>query len=84
MPKNRNRNKKTASGGKVNITRRITNSKRHTIGYVVGGKELSVDGTRSLVARNLVNGVRLVGNHIQALPGRRRLSDLPTKVQKAN
>ena len=63
------------------ITRRIVNRRRHVQAYVVGGQEMTVAQTRNLVERGEVAGVRVVGQHIQALSGRRRLSDLPTTVR---
>lgn len=64
------------------ITKRLVSVKRHTQGYLVDGKELSVARTRQLAARGELYGVRVVGKHVQAVPGRRRrLSDLPQVVK---
>jgi len=63
------------------ITRRIVSTKRHTTGYVVGGKQMTVAQTRKLVELGQVAGVRVVGTHIQSENGRKRLLDLPTTVE---
>ncbi len=70
------------SSPKMRVTRRVVNSKRHTQGYMIGGQFYTVPDSTNLVARGRVSGVRVVGNHIQAESGRKRLSDLPTTVQK--
>ena len=64
------------------ITRRIVNAKRRVTGYVIAKKTYSVAQTRQMAQRGQVVGVRVVGNHIQAVNGRRRLSDLPFTVQR--
>ncbi len=64
------------------ITRRVVNTKRHTTGYVVGGQVYSVAQTRTLAQRGRVVNVRVVGRHIQSLPGKQRLSDLPILLRK--
>jgi len=69
-----------AANKKLRITRRIVNSKRHTTGYVIGGKTCSVSQVKSLAEQGKVAGVRVVGQHIQATPGARKLSDLPMTV----
>lgn len=66
----------------MQITTRITNVKRHTTGYVIGGKTYSVSETLRLASRGQIRNVRVVGNHIQSVSGARRLSELPTKVVK--
>lgn len=77
-----NTNRKSASGTKLRITKRIVNTKRHIVGYVIGGESLSVNQARGLAATNRIAGVRVVGNHIQAVPGRKRLASLPTQVNR--
>jgi len=89
---NRNRsNKKTASATArkstsraqgMKVTSRIVDVRRHTKGYVAGGKKYTVAQIRKLAKSGRVKGVQVVGNHIQALPGQKRLTDLPTKVVK--
>jgi len=69
-----------AANRKLKITRRIVNTKRHTTGYVVGGETLSVPQVRALARSGQVSGVRVVGQHIQALPGKKKLTDLPQTV----
>ncbi len=64
----------------MRLTRRIVDVRRHTKGYIAGGKEYSVAQIRKLVAGGRVSGVQVVGKHIQAMPGRRRLTDLPMKI----
>lgn len=75
------------SGGvatkKMRITRRIVNSKRHTIGYVVGGQEQTIDNAAALARRGMISGVRVVGNHIQAEIGRHPLASLPTTIRRS-
>lgn len=79
---------KKASGSKarkpkaqgMKITSRVVDVRRHTTGYVAGGKKYSVSQMRNMAAKGRIKGVQVVGNHIQALPGQKRLTDLPTKV----
>ena len=67
---------------KSRITKRITNVKRHTTGYVIDGKERSVSQAVKMARQNQVYGVRVVSNHLQTPPGsRRKLLDLPVRVQ---
>jgi len=66
---------------RMRITSRVVNIKRHTIGYTIGGKFHSTDRAKGLAARGRLSGVRVVGDHIQAKPGCRRLLDLPMKVR---
>lgn len=66
----------------MKVTSRIVNVRRHTTHYVAGGKKYSVSQIRNLAAKGRVKGVQVVGNHIQAVPGAKRLTDLPTKVMK--
>ena len=63
------------------ITKRIVDVKRHTTGYVVSGEQMSVAKTRQLANRGQIAGVRVVGKHVQAKNGRRRLSDLPQLIK---
>ena len=79
---NKNKKKTGKGSSKMRVTRRIVNSKRHTQGYMIGGRFYSVADSTNLAARGRVSGVRVVGNHIQAESGRKRLSDLPTTVQR--
>ena len=67
---------------KMRITSRVLNVKRHVTGYMIGGKLHSVSQAKSLAASGHLAGVRVIGNHIQSIPGRRRLSDLPVKVNR--
>lgn len=75
----------TASNrNKLRISRRVVNTKRHTVGYIAKKKFYSTPQITRMAKRGEVSGVRVVGNHIQAPPGRRRLVDLPTEVRTIN
>ena len=77
----RNANPKKKSGGNVatmKVSRRIIDSKMHTRGYVISGKNYTPRQAAQLARSGKIAGVRAVGNHIQAQDGRRRLTDLPT------
>ena len=71
------------------VTRRIVNTKRHTIGYVIAGKSYSLENSNqrksllSMARKGQISGVRAVGNHIQAMPGRKRLSTLPKTIERS-
>jgi len=69
-----------ATNSVLRITRRLVNVRRHTTGYIIGGKRHSVLATSKLAKAGRISGVQVVGNHVQAIPGRRRLTDLPTEV----
>lgn len=75
---------RNAKSGKqaLKITSRIVDVRRHTKGYMVGSKRYTVSQIRNLAAKGRIKGVQVVGNHIQAVPGSKRLTDLPTKVMK--
>lgn len=66
----------------MKITSRIVDIRRHTTGYVAGGRKYSVSQIRNMASKGRIKGVQVVGNHVQAVPGRKRLTDLPTKVMK--
>lgn len=68
---------------KLKLTQRVVNTKRHTIGYIAKRKFYSTSQITRMAKRGHVAGVRVVGNHIQAPPGRRRLIDLPTEVKRS-
>lgn len=88
MKTKRTKSKQTAGNriaGKAaaqKITKRIVNVRRHTQGYVVGGCEVSVSQARKMAASGRLRGVQVVGGHIQSLPGKKRLSELPTLIKK--
>lgn len=63
----------------LKISRRLVNSKRHTEGYVIGGKKTSVGDARKLAQQGRLANVRVVGRHIQGVPGN-SLSSLPVTV----
>ena len=66
----------------MKITSRIVDIRRHTTGYVAGGKKYSVSQIRNMASKGRIRGVQVVGNHVQAVPGQKRLTDLPTKIMK--
>jgi hypothetical protein len=66
----------------IRLTQRVVNTKRHTIGYVAQRKFYSTSQITRMAQRGQIAGVQVVGNHIQASPGGRRLIDLPTEVRK--
>lgn len=69
---------------KLRITKRIVSTKRHTQGYVVGGRFVSIAEARKLASQGRINGVRVVGDHIQSINGsKRRLADLPTEIRRS-
>lgn len=72
----------TSKAASMKITSRIVDVRRHTKGYIAGGKNYTVPQMRKLAASGCVRGVQVVGRHIQAKPGSRRLTDLPMKVVK--
>lgn len=74
--------KKGKKNQNMRITSRVVDVRRHTKGYIAGGKKYSVSQMRNLAAKGRVRGVQVVGNHIQAVPGNRRLTDLPMKIVK--
>ena len=86
MTKNKKSNKKTACGKSKlpmqKVTKRIVDVRRHTQGYVVGGKEMSGPQARKLAASGQLRGIQVVGKHIQSVPGKRRLSELPMMIKK--
>lgn len=67
---------------KMRITKRVVNVKRHTQGYIIDGRFCNVRQARSLARDGTLSNVRVVGNHIQAVNGARRLSDLPVDVRR--
>ncbi len=72
----------SASRRTQRITKRLVNVRRHTKGYIVGGKKCTVAQTRNMAATGRISGVQVVGNHIQAKPGKSRLTDLPMQIVK--
>lgn len=67
---------------RLRISKRVVNTKRHTVGYMAAKKFYSTHQITRMARKGEVAGVRVVGNHIQAPPGARRLIDLPTEVQR--
>jgi hypothetical protein len=72
----------------MKISRRIVDAKRHTVGYVVGGRRYNLDKADdrnrllSLAREGRISGACAVGNHIQAQPGCAKLSTLPESRSK--
>lgn len=73
--------KSTSRTQGIKVTSRIVDVRRHTKGYIAGGKKYTVTQIRKLAKSGRVRGVQAVGNHIQALPGQKRLTDLPTTIR---
>lgn len=66
----------------MKITHRVVSVKRHTLGYVINSRNYTVSQARKFAQQGRLSGVRVVGNHIQSIPGRRGpLSNLPLKLQ---
>lgn len=85
----RNNRKKTGvqtapQSSMIRLTKRVVSSKRHTQGYMAGSRYITTSEARRLASAGRIAGVRVVGNHIQSEIGRRRLSDLPTQVMRAD
>ena len=70
------------SNAGIKITSRLVDVRRHTRGYMAGTRKYTVSQIRKIAQGGGVRGVQVVGNHIQALPGQPRLTDLPMKVVK--
>ena len=64
----------------ITLTSRLVNVRRHTIGYMAGSNRYTIAQVRKLASSGRVRGVRVVGKHVQAEVGTRRLTDLPMKV----
>jgi uncharacterized pyridoxamine 5'-phosphate oxidase family protein len=69
----------------MKIQKRIVNSKKHTIGYVIDGKPLTRNQAVKLAERGKLHNVYISNNkgvkHIKATPERaNNLYDLPTYV----
>lgn len=69
------------SSAKMRITKRVVDVKRHTIGFMINNHFYTVSQARSLASNGRIAGVRVVGGHIQASVGARRLVDLPTTIR---
>ena len=72
--------RRASSAKGMKVTSRIVDVRRHTKGYIAGGKRHTVAQIRKLAKSGRVRGVQVVGNHIQAVPGQPRLTDLPMKI----
>ena len=69
---------------KSRITHRICNVKKHTLGYVIDGKNCRRSTAVNLAKQGRLEDVQVVGDHIQVRPTskRRRLLDLPEKLMR--
>lgn len=66
---------------KARITRRIVSTKRHTLGFVINGKNCTRETAVKMARQGRLNKIHVVGNHIQTLPERKqKLLDLPEKI----
>jgi len=66
---------------KCRITHRIVSVKRHTLGFVIDGKNCRRSTAVKLAQKGRLNGIHVVGGHIQTLPTRtQKLLDLPEKL----
>ena len=83
MSRKRTKNRKASGVRKADLTisKRIVNTKRHTVGYVINGKEYTVRKAAQLAGQGRIRGARRVGNHIQATTNKKRLSSLRTVVR---
>ena len=84
MNKSRNRKRQdvAAKSKSMRITKRLVNVRRHTTGYIIGGKRHTVIQASKLAKAGRLPNVQVVGNHIQAMPGSRRLTDLTMQIIK--
>lgn len=72
----------------MKITKRSVNTKRHTTGYLVGGRWMTRAQAVRLASKGKIDGVRVCSfrgsndeKYIAALPGYATLYDLPVRVQ---
>lgn len=69
------------------INRRILNTKRHTVGFVItGGRRITREQAVVLARRGELSGVRIVrgptGEYVQSTTSR-SLQDLPTVIENS-
>ena len=74
--------KPKAPRGQMSITKRYINSKRHAVAYLVGGKRRSIEETALLAREGKLRNARLVGRHVQSVPGGTPLKELPQVLVK--
>ena len=66
---------------KCRVTHRIVSTKRHTLGFIIDGKNCRRSTAVKLARQGKLNGIHVVGEHIQTLPTRKqKLMDLPQKL----
>ena len=69
-----------ATQNQMKITRRFVDSKRHTVGYFVGGQRRSVKEVTKLARQGRIRNARIVGNHVQAAIGAQPFYSLPETI----
>jgi hypothetical protein len=69
----------------MKVRKRGTDSKRHTVSYLIGNRWVTRSKAVSLAKDGKVDGVYVCkgkkGSYIQSLPGRTKLYDLPIAVR---
>ena len=71
----------------VSISKRVADSKRHTLGYVLrDGREITRSQAVKMAQRNQIKNVRAIngsdGPYIQSVEGAKNLYDLPVTIRK--
>tara|TARA_B100000614_G_scaffold262909_1_gene300919 strand:+ start:421410 stop:421652 length:243 start_codon:yes stop_codon:yes gene_type:complete len=71
------------------IQKRVVNTKRHTVGYLLrGGKRVTRTQAYNMARRNQIRNVRAVngpnGRYIQSINGARNLYDLPITIESGS
>ncbi len=62
------------------VSKRLVSARRHTLGYIIGGKRQTVRQAAQMARRGEIMNVHAVGGHVQSIPGNERLMDLPYKI----
>lgn len=76
-PAKRNLGTKSAQ---MSVTGRFVNTKRHTVGYRIDGKRMSVTAAVKLARQGKIRNARAVGNHVQTVVGMKPLFSLPVTI----
>ena len=83
MATSNRKTKKTGSATpSMRVSGRVVNGKLHTVGYVINNQHYTVRQAAQMARSGRLQGVRVVGNHIQSVGGR-RLSSLPAQRQQS-
>lgn len=69
-----------ATQNQMKITRRYVDSKRHTVGYFVGGQRRTVKEVAQLTRQGRIRNARIVGKHVQAAIGEQPFYALPQTI----